>query len=191
MKISTTEILATIVAVMAVCLSVCSGEEPIPAQSNPNTLSVQKAILPIDRSITLGGALQYYRYFRGGLEWKDMPQEGRNFVEVTGKFDADRLFATLLGPEYNIAREDQRFTKTHDLKQVERDWRPKMGHMNLTFRIMLNADGSIEPLNAWASEDGKGRVYYFGNDMGAVLRMIYRQTLPVFILDGFKRPTDM
>jgi hypothetical protein len=76
-------------------------------------------------------------------------------------------------------------------EKIHHDWRSKIEHMGLTFRIMLNADGTVQPLNAWASEDGKGNVYYFGKDLEAVLRMFYRQTLPVFILDGFKHPTDM
>lgn len=182
--------ISTFIAVFiptVLCLPPCFGQ-----LESPNIVAVQKTILPIDRSITLGGALQHYRYFKS-LEWKDMPFEGRNFVQVTGKFDADRLFATLLGPDYNISGEDRRFTQRHDLKQVEREWRPKISKLGLTLRIMINADGTIELVNAWAGEsEAIVYTYYMGDDnLRAIQRMIYRQTMPVFILDGFKRPTDM
>jgi hypothetical protein len=182
-------LLVTLIAAPAAFLptscSRMSAKSP-PVSSNPNILAVQKAILPMDRGITLGGALENYRYFKN-VEWKDMPLQGRNFVEVTCKFEADQTFTTLLGPDYNLSGQDHRFAKTHDLKQIEEEWRPKISKLGITFRIQINADGTMKILHSRLGEDA-GTVYYYYRDLdlAVLLQMIYRSTLPVFILGGIK-----
>jgi hypothetical protein len=150
-----------------------------------NIVAVQKGILSFDRSITIGGAFENYKYLTH-LNWAGIePIAGRTFVEVTGDLDADRIFANLRNPAYGFE-----FAKTHDMQKVEAEWKPKLSRMKLRCRFRLNADGSVEATLADFGEEGHGPWYLYGKDVDAVVRMVYFGTIPFFILEGFVHTSD-
>ena len=169
--------------------SACSDRSTSSSAESPTVQAVQKAVLPFDRSITVGGAFKQYQYIRN-VKWTESePVMGRTFVDVTADLDSERLFADLLKP--GLSPEVIEFGKTHDLRQIEGEWKPKVSRMKMSCRFRLNADGSVEPTRADFEEEGHGPWYLWANpDVNAVVRMVYYGTMPLFVLNGFVHPSD-
>ncbi len=164
----------------------CSDHSHSSPADSPNVLTVQKAALPFDRSITVGDAFKRYEYIRN-VRWTEAAVMGRKFIDVTGDLDADRLFSDLLKQTHVPEIE---FARTHNLQEIEKQWKPKLSHMKLSCRFRVDADGSVQPTGAHFQEKGHGPWYLYGNDVNAVVRMVYYGSMPLFILDGFVHPSD-
>ncbi len=188
-KHSTMQTPCTIVVgiVASIILFGCSDRSKPTVSNNPKVKAVQTAVLAFDRSITVGNAFAQYQYIRN-VQWTEgEPVQGRTFVDVTGDVDADRLFTNLLKPGFSP--EVIEFGKTHDLRQIEREWKPKLSHMKMSCRFRLNADGSVEATRADFEEHGHGPWYLWADsDVNAVVRMVYYGSMPLFVLEGFVHP---
>jgi len=116
---------------------------PAPADSDP-VAAVKGGVLALDKSTTLGAAIDHYRYFRNPT-WSTFETEnGRRVVQAKGVIDIADLVAKDLDPllVFSADRDPERMLKQ---EQALLDAaKQKLHSAEFTFQFLLNRDKTFQ-----------------------------------------------